>query len=138
MSDVPAFTATPNAGGTLTGARISTANTARDGTGTLGTILTGGTNGTRVDRVQWKATSTTTAGVIRLFLKDNQGSPVTRLLAEALVSAITPSATVKSAEGEFVRTDGQPLVLVPAGWILLAGTHNAESFDVVPVVAGDF
>ena len=138
MSDVPAFTAVPNLGGTLTGARSSTANTARDGTGTLGTILTGGANGTRVDRIQWKATSTTTAGVIRIFIKDTQGSPATRLLFEALVTAITPSATIKSAEGEFVRTDGQPLVLVPSGWTLLAGTHNAESFDVLPIVAGDF
>lgn len=138
MADVPAFTAVPNGGGNLTGARISTANTNRDGTGTLGTILTGGANGTRVDRINWKATGPTTAGVIRIFLKDNQGSPVTRLLFEALVTAITPSASVKSAEGEVVRTDGQPLVLVPSGWTLLAGTHNAESFDVIPTVAGDF
>lgn len=137
MSDVPAFTATVNAGGNLLTNRISAANTSRDGSGTVYVILTGGANGTRVDRVQWKATGTTTAGVVRLYLKDT-GTPSTRLLAEALVSAITPSATIKSAEGEFVRTDGQPLVMVPSGWTLLASTHNAESFDVVPVVAGDF
>lgn len=137
MSDVPAFTAVPNAGGNLLTTRISAANTNRDGTGTVYVILTGGANGTRVDRVNWKATGTTTAGVVRLYLKDT-GTPSTRLLAEALVSALTPSATVKSAEGEFVRTDGQPLALVPSGWTLLASTHNAESFDVVATVAGDF
>lgn len=137
MADVPAFTATPNAGGNLLTTRISAANTNRDGTGTVYVVLTGGANGTRVDRVQWKATGPTTAGVVRLYLKDT-GTPSTRLLAEALVSALTPSATVKSAEGEFVRTDGQPLVLVPSGWTLLASTHNAESFDVVATVAGDF
>lgn len=135
--DVPNFTSAVNAGGNLLTTRISAANTNRDGTGTVYVILTGGANGTRVDRVQWKATGTTTAGVVRLYLKDT-GTPSTRLIAEALVSAITPSATIKSAEGEFVRTDGQPLVLVPSGWTLLASTHNAESFDVVATVAGDF
>lgn len=135
--DVPNFTSAVNAGGNLLTTRISAANTNRDGTGTVYVILTGGANGTRVDHVQWKATGTTTAGVVRLYLKDT-GTPSTRLIAEALVSAITPSATIKSAEGEFVRTDGQPLVLVPSGWTLLASTHNAESFDVVATVAGDF
>lgn len=138
MADVPAFTKTPNAGPTLAGCRISTANTNRDGTGTLGTIFTAGADGGRIDRIKWKATSTTTAGVVRIFMKDTQGSPAIRLLFEALVTAITPSATVKSAEGEFVRSDGQPLVIVPAGWSVVAGTHNAESFDVIVDVGGDY
>lgn len=135
--DVPNFTSAVNAGGNLLTTRISAANTNRDGTGTVYVILTGGASGTRVDRVNWKATGTTTAGVVRLYLKDT-GTPSTRLIGEALVSAITPSATVKSAEGEFVRTDGQPYILVPSGWTLLASTHNAETFDVVATVAGDF
>lgn len=138
MAEVPAFTAVVNAGPTLAGCRISTANTNRDGTGTLGTIFTAGANGARVDRIKWKATAATTAGVVRIFIKDTQGTPAIRLLFEALVTAITPSATIKSAEGEFVRSDGQPLILVPAGWSLVAGTHNAESFDVVADVGGDY
>ena len=85
-----------------------------------------------------EATAATTAGVVRIFIKDTQGTPAIRLLFEALVTAITPSATIKSAEGEFVRSDGQPLILVPAGWSLVAGTHNAESFDVVADVGGDY
>jgi hypothetical protein len=137
MADVPAFTATPNAGGNLLTTRISAANTNRDGTGTTYVILTGGAAGTRVDRIQWKATGVTTAGVIRIYLKDT-GTPSIRLLYEALIAAATPSATVLSASGEWARSDGQPLILLPAGWTVLAATHNAEVFDVVAVVAGDF
>lgn len=136
MAKDPAFTRRPNMGLTLSASRISTANTNRDGTGTIATILTAGQDGTRVDRVQWKATGATTAGVVRLYVVD--AAATIRLLAEALVTAITPSATIKSAEGEFVRTDGQPLVMLEPGMILKASTHNAESFDVLPVVAGDF
>ena len=88
MAEVPAFTAVPNAGGNLLTTRISAANTNRDGTGTVYVVLTGGTNGTRGERVQWNATGTTTAGVVRLYLKDT-GTPSTRLLVEALVTALT-------------------------------------------------
>lgn len=135
--DVPAFVNLPNLGTTLSAARISTANTNRDGTGTLATLLTGGASGTRIERVNVKAISTTTAGVVRLYIADNQGTPNIRLVAELLVTAITPSTTVKTWEGELVRTDGQPLFLIPAGWTLRASTHNAESFDAL-VTAGDF
>lgn len=135
--DVPAFVNLPNLGTTLSAARISTANTNRDGTGTLATLLTGGASGTRIERVNVKAISTTTAGVVRLYIADSQGTPNIRLVAELLVTAITPSTTVKTWEGELVRTDGQPLFLIPAGWTLRASTHNAESFDAL-VTAGDF
>ena len=134
MASTPAFVATVNPGADLSTQRMSAANTNRDGTGTLYLIVTGGANGERVDRVQVKANSATTAGVIRLFVKD--GSTNYRLIGELLVTAITPSATVKSWEGEFVRTDGQPLILLKSGWALYGSTHNGESFDMVATVSG--
>ena len=41
--------------------QISTANAARDGTGTIGTIFSAGTSGSRIDAINLKATGTTTA-----------------------------------------------------------------------------
>lgn len=138
MASTVQFVNTINVGTTLSAARISTANTNRDGTGTLGTILTGGTNGSRVDRIQAKATGTTTAGMVRIFLADSEGSPNIRLVYEISVSAITPSETVLSWEDEIVRADRQPVLLVPSGWTVRASTHNAETFDVICVVSGNF
>lgn len=131
MATSPAFISTPNIGM----ARISTANTNRDGTGTLGTLVTGATNGTRIDRIVATAISTTTAGMLRFFLYDATN---TRLVYELAVTAIMPSGTVVAWTGEWVRTDGLPIIIVPSGWILKVGTNNAESFDVVAVVSGDF
>ena len=74
--------------------QISVANTNRNGTGTLVTIFTGATNGSRVDDIYIVATGTTTAGVVRLFISD--GSNI-RLWQEILVTAITPSTTVADA-----------------------------------------
>jgi hypothetical protein len=110
---------------------ISTANTNRDGTGTIGTVLTAGSNGTRIDRVVIQATATTTAGVVRLFIYT--GSTYF-LLSETLVSAITPSATVRAFSTTLVFDRG---LILPSGYSLRASTHNAESFNVI-AIAGDY
>jgi hypothetical protein len=94
----PIFTLTPHIGQTT----ISTANTNRDGTGTLGTLVTAATNGTRVDRIVVEATSTTAAGVVTFFVYD--GSSVSTLWQEVLVTAITPSATVVAFRAVTSRT----------------------------------
>lgn len=103
---------------------ISTANAARDGTGTIGTVLTAGAEGTLVELVRIIATGTTTAGMIRLFLHDGTNA---RLYAEVPVTAIVPSGTVQAFSAEYVPT--KPLVL-PTGWSLRASTHQAEEFCV--------
>jgi len=110
---------------------ISTANTNRDGTGTLGTIVTAGAQGSRVDLVRVVAEGTTTAGVVRIFLHD--GSTFF-LVKEILVSAVTPSVTVEAASLEWQPTE--PIVL-PTSWTLRASTNNAETFNVF-VFGGDY
>lgn len=123
----PIFTLTPKIGI----AQISTANANRDGTGTLGTVLTGAEFGTRINRVEIQATGTTTAGMIRLFIDD--GANV-RLWREVTVTAITPSATVVAFTGSIVPTE--PLVL-PYNHVLKAATEKAETFNVF-AHAGDY
>ena len=129
MAANPTFAVTPKLGQV----RISTANTNRDGTGTLGTVYTGVANGSRVLWVQVMANSTTTAGMIRLFV-DN-GSAVS-LFREVAVTALTPSATVLGWTTSFYSpVPGEPLLLLPStSYILKAGTHNAESFDVIACI----
>lgn len=111
--------------------QVSTANTNRDGTGTIATIITGATNGTRVDDIYIVATGTTTAGVIRLFINDGTNS---RLWQEILVSAITPSTTVAVWSYTLLS---QALIL-ENGWSLRASTNNAETFNIIVTRAGDF
>lgn len=112
-------------------AQISTANTNRNGTGTIATVMTGATNGTRIDDIYIVATGTTTAGVVRLFISD--GSNV-RLWQEILVSAVTPSTTIAVWSAALIN---QGLIL-ESGWSLQASTNNAETFNVIVTRAGDF
>lgn len=116
------FAAAPRIGA----ATIATANTNRDGTGTLGTVMTAGTNGTRIERVRVQAIGTTTAGTVRLFLHDGTNF---HALQELSIAAVTVSATVLAASAEATFGDVRPIVL-PSGWSIRASTHNAESFTV--------
>ena len=111
--------------------QVSVANTNRDGTGTLATILTAGSSGSRVDDIKIQATGTTTAGVVRLFLHDGTNA---RLFAEILVTAVTPSTTVEAFSAVLLNQ----AIILPNGWSLRASTNNAETFNVIVNRAGDF
>lgn len=107
--------------------QISTANTNRDGTGTLGTVVTAANDGTRIEKITIKATGTTTAGMVRLFI-DNLTN--VRLWKEVTIDAITPSGTVE-AFSKVIELFGDDALDLPSGYILKAGTHNAEAFNVI-------
>ncbi|MCL4712161.1 MAG: hypothetical protein KJZ73_13040 [Pseudorhodoplanes sp.] len=110
-------------------ANLSTANTNRDGTGTIGIVLTGGANGTMVDRIEICATGDTTAGVVRLFVTLDSG-PTSRLWKEVLVGAITVSATVAAFMRRINCALPENALYLPSGYSLRASTHNAEGFNV--------
>jgi hypothetical protein len=116
--------------------QISTANALRDGTGTLGTVFTAASSsaGSRIDRIAIVATGTTTAGMIRLFVANSAGSSI-RLIREIPVIAITPSATQPSFALDLSFDNG---LILENGASLRASTNNAESFNIQPIVAGDF
>lgn len=119
----PIFTLTPVIGCV----EISTANTNRDGTGTLGTVLTGAAEGTRVTKITIQALDTTTAGMVRLFI--DTGATIF-LWKEIPITAITGSASV----AEFfyaMELLGERALILPNGYILKASTHNAEAFNVI-------
>ncbi len=118
-------------------ATISTANANRDGTGTVGTVFTAGTNGSRIDRIIVKATGTTTAGMIRLFIHNGTANFLYREIA---VTAITPSGTVAAYEVGTSSNNSADIgflpLTIPSGYSLRAATNNAESF-VVTAIGGD-
>jgi hypothetical protein len=127
MSNAANYAATPRAAA----GQVSTANTNRDGTGTIATILTAGASGSRVDDITVIATGTTTAGMVRLFVNDGTN---TRLWLEIPVTAATPSGTVQA----FTATLLNQALLLPSGYSLRASTNNAETFNVIVRRAGDF
>jgi hypothetical protein len=133
MSVQPAYAAQPIGFGPV---NFATANTGRDGTGTIAQIAVGRGPGTRIERVRMQAAVTTTAGMIRVFKKasglarNTDGTfasytaPTWRLIAEVLVTAITASGTVAAWSGEWAPTNGHVLA---DGEQLGVATNNAEA-----------
>jgi hypothetical protein len=107
-----------NAGGVA-----STANTARDGSGTLVTIVAcSATAGLRIDAIQFHAAATTTANTLKVFLVKSSDK---RLIKEIAVTAVTPSNTV--AAWSFLWTIDPPLIL-----------ENGYSLQYAPATAGTY
>lgn len=129
MAVTSQYVTTPK-NGTL--AQATVANTARDGTGTLATIHTAGNTGARVDAIVFVAPGTVTTGMLRLFITIGAN---TRLFDEIPVTATTPSATTPAWRVQYIPQ--VPLVLQALA-VLSFATNNAETFNAIPVFAGDF
>jgi hypothetical protein len=120
----PVFVDTPHIGLVA----ISTANTNRDGTGTLGDVITGATDGTRVDRIVIKAGGTTTNGMVRVYLYNGVN---TMLWDEVFVPAITASNTTATFKAVVTSPDMMsPMVVLASGQKIQVSTVQAETFYV--------
>jgi len=131
MATQAQYAAVPKVGAVL----ISTANTNRDGTGTIGTVFTAGANGSRIDSIDVQATATVTAGMIRLFIHNGTTA---FLFTEVPVVAVTPSGTLPAFNSQFTTNTTAVLpIVIPTGYSLRASTNNAESFNII-AFGGDF
>lgn len=104
---------------------VKTANTAKDGTGTVATLFTAGANGGRVERIRCKAAGTNVATVLRIFI-NNGLDPTTAanniLYAEKTIAATTLSEAAALLTNELpdtTDTTAFPIVL-PAGYRITA------------------
>lgn len=127
MANTPQFAATAKLGGVL----LSVANANRDGSGTLGNVVTAAsTLGARLRGVHIRAQGVTTVGMVRLFLHDGTNY---HFWKEVPVSAVTPSASVEAFSAHMTESTNPELfpIALPNGWSLRASTHNAEAIRVI-------
>lgn len=92
----------PNVVRKLSGS-LATANTARDGTGTITTIITGGANGSIVPAIRVRsieAAGVSTPNVVRLWHRP-AGAGTWYMIDEVALLTATPSATVVGASAVF-------------------------------------
>lgn len=128
MATAPVFYTTPFAAPV----KIETANTNRDGTGTLGTVKAAGANGSKIERVIVQSQGNTTAGMVRLYAHNGTTA---FLFDEIPVTAITVGASTPGFRAERDYSQPGALLVLPSGYSLRASTHNAEAFNVIAVGA---
>lgn len=102
---------------------ISTANSNRDGTGTLGTAFTAGTGGSKVKSFIIKATGTTTEGMIRFYIAS--GGAI-NLYKEIFVPAVTQTGVVPAFEWVFAD-----ILNLNSGDTIRVSTEKAETFNII-------
>jgi len=123
--------------------RITSGNTGSDGSGNLFTVVTGGTNGTRVDGVRFRnaalASTTSSATQHKIFLTDTNGlSP--RLVGEVATAAGATRATATNIGATSIYTFDQPLILQPGQLLRVSQSFYAsvnDQFDAC-AFAGDY
>ena len=133
----PIFTVTPNAAT----AEIDAANTSRDGSGTLVTLLTAGADGSRIEYIRFSSAQDTAAAnsemVVRVFLTDDGGiNP--RLISEEDFPVVTASDTVKGGFVDITYLNGLTIKagqLVKVAQSVYAGVQDKMQ---VLAVAGDY
>ena len=99
---------------------LTTANTAKDGTGTTALLFTAGADGARVERIRARALGTNVATVLRIFINNGSDPAVAAnniLYAEKTIAATTLSETAELALNELPTTTDTtafPIVLPPS------------------------
>jgi hypothetical protein len=119
-------------------ATITTANTAKDGTGTVNEVFAAdATNGSRVEKIIARPLGTNVASVLRLFM--NNGSTNGTAANNSLIREISlPAITLIETEAqEHIEVDLD--LVLPAGYVLNAviGTTVAAGWQVT-CLGGDY
>lgn len=130
MSSAPAFAATV----ATAAVSVGTANTNRDGTGTIATVLTAGASGTRIEEIVVKADGDPADCTIVFYLHD--GSNYHVFDEWDIANPGAPSATVASYR-EARKYDN---LVIKSGWSLRASITATPTSGLVQVfaLAGDF
>lgn len=126
MAASPAFASTPRIGF----GSVSTANTNRDGTGTIVDIITGVAAGTKITEVVVKATGDPADSILTLFLYDGSTS---RLFDEIDLGDPAAASTTVTGYRTSVRYDN--LILPSASWKLQAAVTVALTSGALNVFA---
>jgi hypothetical protein len=142
VSNFPAFAQTPR----VSGGKLLTANTARDGTGANAVVIyMAGQNGARIDKIKVQPKGSNVATVLRLFANNGSDSSVGSnnfLVFEKTLPLSTAAENAEITGYDLWDTGGQvktpPIPHLPAGGKLIAtiGTTVASGIDIT-VFGGD-
>ena len=133
MAATAQYASTPKVGS----ATLTTADTSLTAPTTVGTIVTAGASGTRIDYIDIQAVATTVASLINLFIYDGTNYI---LWQQVPVQVVTSSTTVPAFAAYLSSNSNSnimPLTL-PTGYSLRATTSISQTGVRVTAYGGDF
>lgn len=133
MASSAQYASTPRVGS----ATLTTADTSLTAPTTVGTVLTAGASGTRIDYIEVQGVATTSAGLVNLFIYDGTNYI---LWQQVPVIAVTSSTTAPAFAANLSSNSNaniMPLTL-PTGHSLRATTSVSQTGIRVTAYGGDF
>jgi hypothetical protein len=133
MSTSAQYASTPKVGS----ATLTTADTSLTAPSTVGTIVSAGSSGTRIDYIEVMGVATTVASLVNLFIYDGTNYI---LWQQVPVIAITSSTTAPAFVANLSSNSNSnvmPLTL-PTGYSLRATTSVTQTGVRVTAYGGDF
>ena len=133
MATTAQYANTPRVGS----ANLTTADTSLTAPTTVGTVLTAGASGTRIDYIDIQGVATTTACLVNLFIYDGTNYI---LWTQVPVIAVTSSTTAPAFQATLssnVNANLMPLI-IPTGYSLRATVSVAQTGVRVTACGGDF
>ncbi len=133
MSTTAQYATTPVFGAAL----LTTADTSLTAPTTVGTVITAGASGTRIDFIDIQGVATTVAGIVNLFIYNGT---TYHLWQQIPIVAVT-SSTTAIAFSTTCSTNNCPNVMpiiIPTGYSLRATTTIAQTGLKINAYGGDF
>lgn len=121
MAVSPSFATTPRIGAVS----ISTADSSYTAPSNFGTLIAGGSAGTRINEIVVKSAATSSSAVVRIFLHDGSNQ---WLFDEISVMAATGSATVQQSRAVAIYNN---LVLPTSSWSIRVSTSVSQATHVI-------
>jgi hypothetical protein len=133
MSSTAQYASTPKVGS----ATLTTADTSLTAPSTVGTVVSAGASGTRIDYIEVMGVATTVASLVNLFIYDGTNYI---LWQQVPVQAVTTATTTPSYVANLSSNSNSnvmPLTL-PTGYSLRATTTVTQTGVRVTAYGGDF
>lgn len=133
MSTSAQYASTPKVGS----ATLTTADTSLTAPTTVGTVLTAGSSGTRIDYIEVQGVATTIAGLVNLFIYDGSNYILWQQVPVIAITSSTTAPAFAATLSSNVNANVMPLTL-PTGYSLRATTSVSQTGIRVTAYGGDF
>ena len=133
MATSAQYAATPKIGS----ATLTTADTSLTAPTTVGTVLTAGSSGTRIDYIDIQGVATTTASIINLFIYDGTNYILWTQVPVIAVTSSTTAPAFAATLSSNTNSNLMPLIL-PTGYSLRATVSVTQTGVRVTAQGGDF
>lgn len=133
MSTSAQYASIPKVGSAL----LTTADTSLTAPSTVGTVLTAGTSGSRIDYIELQGVASTSAGLINLFIHDGTSY---FLWQQVPVQAVTSSTTAPAWSVSLSSNNNANIMplSIPTGYSLRATASVSQTGVRVIAYGGDF